>query len=131
MCSLLIHTFGILRKTKQYIYRPFHIISYVTNNHKMEYTTDEYKRSIGKVFTTSDGNKYIQSKLKGNYIYLRCILFRSKCKGTSKLNCETGLITPLGQHNHDVDEYRSEVYHLKTKCKTIAKKFSSQPPKGI
>ena len=74
---------------------------------EMEYTTDEYKRSIGKVFTTSDGNKYIQSKLKGNYIYLRCVLFRRKCKGTSKLNCETGLITPLGQHNHDVDEYRS------------------------
>ncbi|KAI6649597.1 hypothetical protein LOD99_6763 [Oopsacas minuta] len=41
-------------------------------------------------------------------------------QGTSKLNCETVLITPLGQRNHDVDEYRSEIYHLKTKCKTIA-----------
>ena len=56
--------FWYLWITKQYtylyIYRPFHIISYVTNNQRMEYTTDEYKRSIEKVFTTSDGNKYIQ-----------------------------------------------------------------------
>ena len=85
----------------------------------MEFTTDEYKRSVGKVFTTSDGNKYIQSKLKGNYIYLRCVLFRNTCKGTSKLNRETNLITPLKGHNHEVDEYKSEVYSLKTKCKSI------------
>ena len=77
----------------------------------MEFTTDEYKRTVGKVFTTSDGNKYIQSKLKGNYIYLRCVLFRNTCKGTSKLNRDTNLITPLKGHNHD----------LKTKCKTLAK----------
>ena len=34
----------------------------------MEFTTDEYKRSIGRVFTTSDGNKYIQSKLKDSRV---------------------------------------------------------------
>ena len=43
----------------------------------MEFTTDEYKPSIEKVFTTSDGNEYIQSKLKGNYIYLRCLRYYS------------------------------------------------------
>ena len=48
------------------------------------------------------------------------MLFRNACKGTSKLNYETNLITPLKGH-HDVAEYKSEVYDLKTKCKTIAK----------
>ena len=75
-----------------------------------------------KSFTTSDGYKYIQSKLKENYIYFRCVLFSNTCKGKSKLNRETNLITPLKGHNHDVDEYKSEVYSLKTKCKTLAKK---------
>ena len=31
------------------------------------------------------------------------------------------MITPLKGHNHDVDEYRSEIFALKTKCKTMAK----------
>ena len=38
----------------------------------MEYTIEEYRRTVGKVFTTSDGNKYIQSKSKDNFVYLRC-----------------------------------------------------------
>ena len=97
------------------------VIYFIRLRTEMEFTTDEYKRSIGRVFTTSDGNKYIQSKLKGNYIYLRCVLFRNTCKATSKLNRETNLITPLKGHNHDVDEYRSEIFALKTKCKTMAK----------
>ena len=58
----------------------------------MEFTTNEYKRSVwSKVFTTSDGNKYIQSKNERN-LYLpvdkRTFLVNA-CKGTSKLNCET------------------------------------------
>ena len=40
------------------------------------------------------------------------------------MNCqthrETKLITPLFQHNHSVEEYKSDVYELKTKCKTVA-----------
>ena len=43
----------------------------------------------------------------------------------SKLNRETNLITPLKGHNHLVDEYKSEVYSLKTKCKTFAKNSQS------
>ena len=35
---------------------------------EMEYTLDEYKRSVGRVFTTQDGNKYIKSKITGNFI---------------------------------------------------------------
>ena len=46
---------------------------------------------------------------------------RMLVKERGKLNCETHLITPLKGHNHDVAEYKSEVYDLKTKCKTIAK----------
>ena len=29
----------------------------------MEYSFDEYKRSVASVYTTQDGNKYIQSKI--------------------------------------------------------------------
>ena len=87
----------------------------------MEFTTNEYKRSVGKVFTTSGGKKYILSKHKGNFIYLRHVLFRNTCKGTSILNCETNLITPLKGHNHDLAKYKSDIYDLKTKCKMITK----------
>ena len=65
----------------------------------MEYTLDEYKRTVGKVFTTSDENKYIPSKSNDNFVYLRCALFRGGCKGTCKLNRDRDLITPLNSHN--------------------------------
>ena len=57
---------------------------------------------------------YIRSKLKRNYIYLRCVLFRNNCKTTGKLNRKTNLITPLKGQNHDIDDYRSEIFALKT-----------------
>ena len=31
----------------------------------MEYTLQEYKRNTGKKFTTTDGHKYIKSKITG------------------------------------------------------------------
>ena len=80
----------------------------------MEYTLDEHKRFMGKVFSTVDGRKYVRSKISEKYIYLKFALFMDGCKGTEKLNNETNLITPL--HNH-----KSDVYQLKTKCKTVAK----------
>ena len=46
----------------------------------MEYTSDEYKRSVGRVYTTTDENKYIKSKIVVGHIYLKCVLFRSGCK---------------------------------------------------
>ena len=88
----------------------------------MEYRLDEYERAVGKVFTTSDGNKYILSKSNVNFVYLRCALFRGGCKGTSKLNRERDLITPLNSHNHDLGAYQTELFALKTKCKSVAKK---------
>ena len=93
----------------------------------MEYTLQEYKRSTGKVFTTTDGHKYIKSKITGSYIYLRCVFFKSmKCKATCKLNRDTNLINPLlAQHNHSDAEYDTHVYELKTKCKTISKSSQS------
>ena len=51
------------------------ILLVVCNNNKMEYTLQEYKRSTGKVFTTTDGHKYIKSKITGDCIYLRCGFF--------------------------------------------------------
>ena len=87
----------------------------------MEYTLDEYKRFMGKVFSTVDGHKYVRSKISEKYIYLKCGLFRDGCKGTGKLNNETNLITPLHTHNHQFEGYKSHVYQLKTKWKTIAK----------
>ena len=88
----------------------------------MEYTVDEYKRSVGRVLTTQNGNKYIKSKITGNLMYLRCVLFRDGCKGTSKLNLETNLITSIHSHNHNVEKYKTEVYELEAKCKTMARK---------
>ena len=34
----------------------------------MEFTEQEYKRSVGKVITTSDGHNYVHSKITENYI---------------------------------------------------------------
>ena len=48
--------------------------------------------------------------------------FRDGCKGTSKLNLETNLITSIHSHNHNVEKYKTEVYELKSKCKTMARK---------
>ena len=42
---------------------------------KMDYIIEEYKRSFGKVFTSVDGNKYIQSKHKEKYISLNALFF--------------------------------------------------------
>ena len=87
----------------------------------MEFTSQEYKRSIGKVITTCDGHKYVHSKLTEDYVYLKCAIFRTGCKGTSKLNRLRNLITPMNQHNHSVEDYKSDVFQLKAKCKSVAK----------
>ena len=86
----------------------------------MEYTLSSYRRLVGKVYTTSDGHKFINSKISEKYIYLKCAIFRTGCKGTGRLNRVTDLITPLSPHNHNTEEYRSDVFDLKTKCKEIA-----------
>ena len=87
----------------------------------MEYTIEEYKRTSGNIFCTPDGNKYIQSKHMEKHIYLKCAIFRTGCRATSRLNRETNLITPLKNHDHSVDLYKTQVYQLKTKCKSVAK----------
>ena len=81
----------------------------------MEFTTAEYKRCVGNVFTTSDGFKYVQSKITERYVYLKCAIFRGGGKGTSKLNCTRNLITPMHLHSHDVSEYKTDVHQLKAK----------------
>ena len=87
----------------------------------MEFTIQEYKRSLGKVVTTPDGYNYVHSKITEDCIYLKCSLFRCGCKGTSKLNRSRNLVTPTNSHNHSVDDYKAGVYQLKTRCKTLAK----------
>ena len=86
----------------------------------MEYTLSSYRRLVGKVYTTSEGHKLINSKISEKYIYLKCSIFRTGCKGTGRLNRVTDLITPLSRHNHTTEEYRSDVFDLKTKCKKTA-----------
>ena len=86
----------------------------------MEYTLIPYKRLVGKVYTTSDRHKFINSKITEKYIYLKCAIFRTGCKGTGRLNRVTDLITPLSQHNHNTKKYISDVFDLKTKCKKTA-----------
>ena len=93
----------------------------VNSSNIMDYTLEEYKRYKGKVFTTVDGHKYVRSKVNEEYIYLKCALFRGSCKGTGRLNRQTNAITPLHNHNHPLADYKTDIYRLKTKCKTLAK----------
>ena len=79
----------------------------------MEYTLGSYVRTGGK----SDGFKYLKYKVKETRAYLRCVLWGKGCKGTGKLNLESDLIHPCSFHNHNIDEYESEVYDLKTDAK--------------
>lgn len=59
----------------------------------MEYKVEEFKRITERVYKTSDGPKYFQSKFMDKYIYLTCALFKSaRCKATSKLNRESNSI---------------------------------------
>ena len=95
--------------------------SSLNNKTNMEYTLQEYKRREGKVFTTSDEHKYTLSKNTEKYLYLKCALFsQSNCNGTSRLP-ETDLITPVTQHNHNKEDYQSNIFGHKTKCKILAK----------
>ena len=86
----------------------------------MEYMPDSYRRSNGRIITTTDGFKYSKYKVKENTTYLRCVLSKNGCKGTTKLKLETDLIYPDSIHNHGIDKYNSRVYDLKTKCKKRA-----------
>ena len=66
----------------------------------MEYTLKEYKRTVGKVFITSDGNKYILSKSNVSFVY-------------------------LGVHYSEVaakERANSIVKENERKCKTVARK---------
>ena len=91
----------------------------------MEFISEEYKRCIGNVVTTTDGYKYVQPKVTEKYIYLKCAIFRGGCKGSGKINLIRNLITPMKEHNHSVDDYKSDIFKLKTKCKTMAKQVET------
>ena len=95
------------------------IICTVLLTYIMDYSFDQYKRITGKVFTSSDGYKYLCHKSKENILYLRCVLFMKDCKGSAKLEKAKNLIYLKSEHNHGLQDYSAEVYAIKTKCKTI------------
>ena len=87
----------------------------------MEYKIEEYRRKGGKIASTPDGYKYfLNSRPTSTYIYLKCVLFRKACKGSAKLIPEVNLIFPKTEHNHNVEEYKAEVFALKAKCRKRA-----------
>ena len=86
----------------------------------MEYYLDEYQRKGGKVFVTSDGFKYFSNRTNFNCVHLRCVLFKKGCKGTAKLNTDMNLIYPKSEHNHQIEDYKSETFALKFKCRKMA-----------
>ena len=86
----------------------------------MEYRTDQYRRNGEKVFSFTDGHKYVCHKIKGNAHYLRCALYKKQCKGTAKLDKEINLIYTKSEHNHEIQEYCAEAYAIKTECKTVS-----------
>ena len=82
----------------------------------MEYTIEDFKRTTGRVFTTSEGYKYIKSKTNTKSTYLRCVLFKTlRCKGTSKLQYDIDRIVSMNQYNHGLSEYESNVNEIKRK----------------
>ena len=58
---------------------------------------------------------------------LKCAIIRLGCKGTARLNRGTNLITHQFQHDHSVEEYKSDVHDLKTKCETVAMHSQDNP----
>ena len=89
----------------------------------MEYTRGHYKHKRGTIFTTSDGFKYTQYKVKSQITYLRCVLYKdtNKCKGSAKLKAEFNTIVPLNPHNHPISHYKADIFELKSKCLNAAR----------
>ena len=86
----------------------------------MEFQIDQFRRLGGKVFSSSDGHKYLCHKSKGNILYLRCVLYKKGCKASAKLDKEVNLLYPKSVHDHELQEYHTDVNLIKTKCKRIA-----------
>ena len=47
------------------------------------------------------------------------------------MNLTRHSITPMHLHNHEVNEYKTGVYQLKAKCKTLAKQTQSPSLRNI
>ena len=90
----------------------------------MEYSCNIYKHKRGCFYTTSDGFKYSKIRTYNNVTFLRCVLHRNfiRCHGTTKLDEFTNVIQPNRPHNHQISEYHTELYELKSKCKSAARK---------
>ena len=61
----------------------------------MEYTLTIYKQNRGLLNRTFEGHKCLISRREGNQIYLKCVLFCSRCKSSAKLSQESNLIILL------------------------------------
>ena len=68
--KLPLHSCYSVNKLNYWRKYKFVIICQASAN-KMDYIIEEYKRSFGKVFTSVDGNIYIQSKHTEKYIFLK------------------------------------------------------------
>ena len=88
----------------------------------MEFNSDEYKRCIGKVLTSIDSHKYVQSKIKEKYTYLKCAIFRSGCKETGKIDFLRNLIIPMRVHTHVVEDYKADTFKPKPSAKWLLNK---------
>ena len=90
----------------------------------MEYSCNIYKHKRGCIYTTSDGFKYSKIRRYNNVTFLRCVLHRTfiRCHGTAKLDEFTNVIHPNHPNNHQISEYHTELYELKSKCKSAARK---------
>ena len=67
-----------------------------------------------------DINKFVQ-RSKRNTCISNALFMSHSCKGTSRINLETDVITRLNQHNHGIEDYNTDVYELKTECKNNTK----------
>ena len=72
-------------------------VQLITSDHngiKYQFNTKNERRG-SKVVRSTDGFRYIQSKMIENGVYLKCAIFRNWCKGTAKLNLTRNLITAM------------------------------------
>ena len=78
-----------------------------------------YKNKNGRIFHFPNGHKHTQNFTRQNFVYLQCVLRKSKgkCKGSAKIYTLSEECVNLHGHNHEINVYKSELYMLKNKCK--------------
>ena len=60
-----------------------------------------------RIFHFPNGHKYTQNFTRQNFVYLQCVLRKSKgkCKGSAKIITLSEECVDLHSHNHEINVY--------------------------